>query len=218
MPKPRFVNTLLGEPVAKVGQEVESETQYVVPYRLERPAAEKRRVFIVDTPGFNDTFEPLEEILRRVAVWLANSYGTHQKVAGIIFLQDITAARMHGSSKKVMRVFEKLCGKNAASKVLFMTTKWDTISMEIGTRHEVEIINYWKGMLSAKPSGSRITRYDGQRSSAKAIISEFLKHDNGALIQIQKQMVDDRVFTPETHAGVAASAGTSSKWRIFFCF
>ena len=31
------------------------------------------RVIIVDTPGFDDTYEDDVEILRRIAVWLASS-------------------------------------------------------------------------------------------------------------------------------------------------
>ena len=34
---------------------------------------EGRRVIIVDTPGFDDTYEDDVEILRRIAVWLASS-------------------------------------------------------------------------------------------------------------------------------------------------
>lgn len=35
---------------------------------------EGRRVVIVDTPGFDDTYIDDSEILRRIAVWLATSY------------------------------------------------------------------------------------------------------------------------------------------------
>ena len=34
---------------------------------------EGRRVIIVDTPGFDDTYEDDVKILRRIAVWLASS-------------------------------------------------------------------------------------------------------------------------------------------------
>ena len=35
------------------------------------------RLVLVDTPGFNDTNEVDLEILRRIAVWLASSWGQH---------------------------------------------------------------------------------------------------------------------------------------------
>ena len=37
------------------------------------PRFKGHRVIIVDTPGFDDTYEDDVEILRRIAVWLASS-------------------------------------------------------------------------------------------------------------------------------------------------
>ena len=37
------------------------------------PRIKGHRVIIVDTPGFDDTYEDDVEILRRIAVWLASS-------------------------------------------------------------------------------------------------------------------------------------------------
>jgi hypothetical protein len=38
-----------------------------------RPELKGRRIVIVDTPGFDDTYTEDQEILRRIAVWLASS-------------------------------------------------------------------------------------------------------------------------------------------------
>jgi hypothetical protein len=38
-----------------------------------RQSLQGRRIIIVDTPGFDDTYVTDEEILRRIAVWLADS-------------------------------------------------------------------------------------------------------------------------------------------------
>jgi hypothetical protein len=38
-----------------------------------RPGFRDRRIIIVDTPGFDDTYAEDSEILRRIAVWLASS-------------------------------------------------------------------------------------------------------------------------------------------------
>lgn len=51
-----------------------SKLQYAVIDSIpNKPQFEDRRVVIVDTPGFDDTFEDDVEILRRIAVWLAAS-------------------------------------------------------------------------------------------------------------------------------------------------
>jgi hypothetical protein len=38
-----------------------------------RPNLNGRRIVIVDTPGFDDTYTEDHEILRRIAVWLAST-------------------------------------------------------------------------------------------------------------------------------------------------
>ena len=48
-----------------------SELQYAI---FDNPSPCKgRRVIIVDTPGFDDTYVDDVEILRRITVWLASS-------------------------------------------------------------------------------------------------------------------------------------------------
>jgi hypothetical protein len=37
----------------------------------DRPKLDGRRIVIVDTPGFDDTYVEDHEVLRRIAVWLA---------------------------------------------------------------------------------------------------------------------------------------------------
>ena len=60
----------------KVGHDITSCTstlQYAIVDNLSTRKLEGRRVIIVDTPGFDDTYEDDVEILRRIAVWLASS-------------------------------------------------------------------------------------------------------------------------------------------------
>ena len=61
----------------RVGHEMTSCTsklEYFVMDPISSPPQLKdHRVVIVDTPGFDDTYEDDVEILRRIAVWLALS-------------------------------------------------------------------------------------------------------------------------------------------------
>jgi hypothetical protein len=62
-----------------VGHELKSCTSNIqhtfIPYVSigSRPRLKGRRIVIVDTPGFDDTYTDDKEILRRIAVWLASS-------------------------------------------------------------------------------------------------------------------------------------------------
>ena len=59
-----------------VGHDISSCTSTLQYAIVDNPSTRKlegRRVIIVDTPGFDDTYEDDVEILRRIAVWLASS-------------------------------------------------------------------------------------------------------------------------------------------------
>ena len=59
-----------------VGHDLSSCTSTLQYAIVDNPSTRKlegRRVIIVDTPGFDDTYEDDVEMLRRIAVWLASS-------------------------------------------------------------------------------------------------------------------------------------------------
>jgi hypothetical protein len=59
-----------------VGHDISSCTSVLQYAIVDNPSTRKlkgHRVIIVDTPGFDDTYEDDVEILRRIAVWLASS-------------------------------------------------------------------------------------------------------------------------------------------------
>ena len=63
---------LVGREVTRVGHSLASCTYKVEPFIITRDN-DPRRIVLVDTPGFDDTFLDDTEILRRIAIWLANS-------------------------------------------------------------------------------------------------------------------------------------------------
>jgi hypothetical protein len=73
---PLVINALLGTDEMVVGHSLKSCTVNLrhafIPIS-NRSSLEGRRIVIVDTPGFDDTYTDDQEILRRIAVWLASS-------------------------------------------------------------------------------------------------------------------------------------------------
>ncbi|KAG6820496.1 hypothetical protein H0H93_016303 [Arthromyces matolae] len=194
--KSTFINTLLGASYARVGHDLQSETQYIHHYALPYPG---RRIYIVDTPGFDDTSTGDREILRRIAVWMAKSYRTEMKVGGIIYLQEITQTRVTGTTRKNMDMFEKLCGPNAASSITLATTKWTEVKESVGRQREAQLRDeHWKDMLR---DGSKIRRFEGSRDSAQKIVNEILARKALDATQIQGELVDVDKLLAETDAG-----------------
>ena len=58
----------------KVGHDLNSCTTELHPVVITYPQPGGQRLVMVDTPGFDDTYMPDSEILRRIALWLATAW------------------------------------------------------------------------------------------------------------------------------------------------
>ena len=66
-----MINQIMGEPV--VGYGLESCTSSIQHVITRHPSAPDRRIILVEMPGFDDIFFDDQEILNRIALWLARS-------------------------------------------------------------------------------------------------------------------------------------------------
>jgi hypothetical protein len=107
---------------------------------------------------------------------------------------------MAGSPLKNLRMFEKLCGKNALENILLTTTMWDDVDDKVGSVREKELVaKYWKGMMA---HGSKTVRYNNSATSAWEIIDHFLQVANARYaVLLQEEMVDMEKQLRETKAG-----------------
>ena len=124
------------------------------------------------------------------------------KVAGIVYLQDITQTRMVRGLLKSQKVFENLCGKKSMSSVTLVTTKWGISFSEHEKfrRREDELKEkYWKDMIA---SGAKVVRFKSEdKAEAEGIFHRIvLEYHQSAKLRIQKEMVDRNRRLPETKA------------------
>ncbi|KAG6887440.1 hypothetical protein C0992_012254 [Termitomyces sp. T32_za158] len=196
--KSTFINTLLGEQVAPVGHNLNSYTSHVQAYIYNDPQFPNNRIVMVDTPGFDDTVLSDREILRRIGVWLAQSYDAHMKMAGVIYLYDISAKRWQGSTARNFEVFEKLCGQAAARKVVLVTTMWEQVDKAVGEKRERELkAEYWKGMIK---HGSAVHRGNLDQMAAQDTVDFLLAKEAMYPLQIQKELGEINRALQDTEA------------------
>jgi hypothetical protein len=120
------------------------------------------------------------------------------KLAGFIYLHEISQTRMFGTSRKNLTMFNKLYGDDALKNVVLATTKWSHIPEDVGWRREQQLSNtYWKRMLNL---GSRMAWFTCTRESAWAIVNSIISNDpvNGHV-----ELVDLQITLPETEAGTS---------------
>ena len=182
------------------------ETQRCAGYRCSLPS--KKKVILVDTPGFDDTHRTDTDVLRELASWLVDTYQRDIKLTGIIYLHRIVDVRVGGTSLRNLRIFRRLVGDKHLSSIILVTTFWDDVNLEQGGRFEAELQSkqeFWAQMIKL---GSKTFRHDAGRRSGGIMIKHLLDKAQRADYEIQRQMVDQGLALDETAAGDRAARRT----------
>ncbi|KXX80814.1 Reticulocyte-binding protein 2 a [Madurella mycetomatis] len=159
-----------------------------------------RDIFLIDTPGFDDTHRSDTDILREVADWLNQSYQAKIKLAGIVYLHRIQDNRVGGSGMKNLRMFKQLCGEDGLSCVVLATTMWNSVPRERAEQRERELMTkkeFWAGLIA---KGSQVFRQDDGAQSARRIIQHILSRRQRITLRIQEEMAGGKSLR-ETAAG-----------------
>ncbi|KAG0694741.1 P-loop containing nucleoside triphosphate hydrolase protein, partial [Suillus ampliporus] len=197
--KSTFINFAVGKDTTPVGHDLQSCTQHINHAICALPGdSSGRRVVLVDLPSFDDTFLSDTEILRRIAVWLASS--DDMKLAGVLYLHDISESRAFGTSRRNFDMFRRLCGENAERNVILVTTKWNDVGAGVGERREKQLKDsFWKEMIE---NGSQVARFHGSHNSAWDVMRLILANNSAvAALRIQEELVDLGKVISETDAG-----------------
>ncbi|KAJ5591975.1 P-loop containing nucleoside triphosphate hydrolase protein [Penicillium hispanicum] len=196
--KSSFISLCSGKPV-QIGHDLKACTSVVDVYAYD--ALPNRTVYLIDTPGFDDTKKSDTEVLSEIAAWLGDSYRNNILLNGIIYLHRITDIRMQGSARKNLIMFKELCGQDALKKVILVTTMWDRISSEEGQKREKELTDtpeFWGWMLS---KGSTCHRHHNTEGSAKKVVHLLASHNAPIATELQKQLIDEKRSLDQTSAG-----------------
>ncbi|KAH6880600.1 P-loop containing nucleoside triphosphate hydrolase protein [Coprinopsis sp. MPI-PUGE-AT-0042] len=209
--KSTFIKEYTGNQAVKVGHHLQSCTRdvtcFLAPVPMHFPGRlQGRRLILVDTPGFDDTFADDSEILTRVTAWLAQSYNKNMQIAGVIYMNDISQKRMFGSTRMNLKMFTKLCGDESFKKVVLATSQWDLLpDVATGARREAELkADFWKNV-----HGAKVMRVQEKPKHHQDIINHLLSTHlalldqklSSEILQIQTEVVDMEKFIPETDAG-----------------
>ncbi|KAL2818458.1 WD40-repeat-containing domain protein [Aspergillus cavernicola] len=198
--KSSFIS-LLTDQKPPVGHSLESCTEEVTVY--ESYILKEHKLYLIDTPGFDDTNRSDAEVLRELAGWLTTTYSQNVRLTGIIYFHRISNVRMTGSARRNIFTFRKLCGDSALPNVVLATSMWDDVPHDVATKREKELVEKpeWWGYMINK--GSRTFRHDNTRKSAVNLVKEFLQvAEPTVVLSLQEEMVDDCKTLEQTSAGV----------------
>ncbi|KAJ5746810.1 hypothetical protein N7520_011992 [Penicillium odoratum] len=198
--KSSFISLLTGGQ-AKVGSGLEAYTKNTDVYAY--TFAPGQTVYLIDTPGFNDTYRDDTKILVEITSWLTSSYNNKVNLNGVIYLHDITQGRMFGSALKTLKTFKELSGPDAMQKVALVTTHWDIVAPSTRSKcedNEKQLIKdegFWGSMIRR---GSWVGRHDNTPESADKLIRSIVRQSR-VILAVQSQMVDENLKLSQTGAG-----------------
>jgi hypothetical protein len=167
-------------------------TQQIGAWKLD---LEGTTVTLLDTPGFDDSLRHDTDTLQELADWFKLSLEQGHKLAGIIYLHNITHNKMTGSSRRNLRLFRKLCGDTNMDNVVLATSQWANLSgneelnltpEEVGAKREEELRghdSFYKPMLD---NGARYERYQDYESGIRILKS--LVHKTPFLTDLAQEL------------------------------
>lgn len=188
--KSTFIKHLTEDPDIKIGTRLRSCTKFIQPAYMEyRDASGKKYdVFLVDTPGFDDTEMSDTDVLYKFVEWLQLQAKNELKLSGLIYLHRITDNRMSGSATRNLNMMLKLVGEENLKNVILVTSRWEMIDLkEAEEREQLDLLGpggFWHDMIAL---GAMSARYNGTVKAAYTII-EHLIQQSPTYLRIQDEL------------------------------
>jgi energy-coupling factor transporter ATP-binding protein EcfA2 len=158
-----------------------------------------KTIVLVDTPGFDDTFEGDEVVVERIARWLSETGKSNRLLNCILYLHRIDAPRLGGSSTRSLRMLKEICGQDAYRNIVLATTFWDQVSEAEGAAREKELLEedtFWKKLIA---NGAKSIRMSRDKEAGNRLL-EDMGANATAMLKIQKEMVGEGKSFEETTA------------------
>lgn len=179
-----------------------------------------RRVYLVDTPGFDDSRYMDSEILTEIAFYLSQVHKSNFRLGGILYLHRITDNRVSASAMRSFQIVQSICGPQGAKFARLVTTMWDKAPessdiYKLAMKREAELESvegYW-GWMSSR--GSRIQRCMDTRASGLSILASLLAVSDAqgpAVLQLQEEIVDQQKGFDDTAAGTVLNGHYGTNW------
>jgi GTP-binding protein EngB required for normal cell division len=142
--KSSFCNKLCSTPKCKIGENLNSETDNVKGFYGDN---EYNDIFIIDTPGLNDT-NGKEKDIKNIEL-MKDYIKQNQRIKGIIIMLKFTDTRLTGSIKESLKVFYNLFPlNNFWDHVVFVLSHFFSTNEEQKKKRKQSLIKYYNQELN----------------------------------------------------------------------
>ncbi|KAL2693441.1 hypothetical protein Neosp_000001 [[Neocosmospora] mangrovei] len=184
--KSSFIRNVTGDQKIQIGKVDAIETQEVSVFT---GTVNGDTVFFIDTPGFDDS-DGLDDadVLELIAQKLNSMSEEGISLTSILYLHKISDNRFTGSSKRLHRVFEKVCGRQAYDMVVLGTTMWSELARASDGENREEALrkgDFWGRMMR---DGTETYRLNDSSESALPL-AQLLAAKRGTPLQMQDELL-----------------------------
>jgi len=181
-------------------------------------------VYLIDTPGFDDTQRSDIEILEHIAHYLSVSYANRNCISGIIFLHRISDNRTSGTTRRNITMFKELVGDVAYENVAIATTMWWKGEEEMNMRKEEQLkkedfhdVLNGGGRMFRYTAGAGVDEEARGRQQALDIVGHLMDKAKAGpvVLKIQGEMVDEGKTLGQTSAGEVLDVKAVEEGREF---
>lgn len=157
-------------------------------------------VYLMDTPGFDDTYLSDAEILKNIARALVDAFNDQAEIQGALYIHPVTEAKMRGSGRKNLIMFHNVLGMKGMKNCRLVTTKWSLQSENVSKAREQELCEkkeFWQPLLAA---GAQTVRFGDSMESAIDIIKPLLQGPAFEPLLVE-EVVKNKMTIQQTQAG-----------------
>jgi len=203
--KSQIIDSLTGQK-ARATTSLKSCADEVSAYRVLGHEKYGNKLVLVDTPGFNATYNSDKQILEMISKWMAKTYKRLVTLTGIFYVHRITDIQVSEIAHHNLCMFAELCGDKCARNVMFVTTMWDKArDMAAAEKKEAALKErYWRTMIYHGASVGRF-HINGPDSPWELVDKMTQRNQLGQALRLQEEMVDEKKRFHETNARKALS-------------
>lgn len=162
------------------------------------------RIWLVDTPAFDNDRTPGVTTVVELAEFLTNKYMRTVQFISILWFYRITDVRYQGSSARSLDLLSQLIGVPALPNLGFVTTNWHRLQdqFEGEQRQQALITGSWKFFVD---HGSTFYALKGSeyefsvRSVASAVVRDY--RNQSKQLSIQREVTSDELVLRQTEIG-----------------
>ena len=120
---------------------------------------------------------------------------------GFIYVHQISDIKVGGTSKRNLKMFQRICGADSFKNVIIVTTMWDKVTPEEGKQREQELQQSDVLFKPLMDGGAAMVRHEGARESALKIMQWFSDKNDTVVAKIVDELVKEEKNILDTEAG-----------------